>query len=156
MLGYVGESASWYPAEILTGDLGYFDDRGFLHINGRRKNLLISSYGRNISPEWVESELLSSPVLAEAVVYGDARPWCVALLRPRLPETPDYLLHVAVSAANAQLPDYAQVKHFLRLDKPLAEIAGLLTENGRPRRDRIEQHYQQQIDALYDRTQELS
>ncbi|MES2627229.1 MAG: AMP-binding protein [Pseudomonadota bacterium] len=154
MLGYVGEPDSWHPAEILTGDLGHFDAQGFLHINGRKKNLLISSYGRNISPEWVESELLSSPVLAEAVLFGDARPYCVALLRARHPETPDALLDAAVSVANSRLPDYARVKHWVRLDKSLAEGDGLLTENGRPRRARIEQKYHQQIETAYSRNPE--
>ncbi len=149
MLGYVGEPASWNPPDIYTGDLGYIDAQGFLHINGRKKNLLISSYGRNISPEWVESELLSSPILAEAVVFGDARPNCVALLRAHSPDVLDIQLAAAVSVANARLPDYAQIKQWLRLDRPLAEGDGLVTENGRPRRDRIEQRFQQQIETLY-------
>jgi long-subunit acyl-CoA synthetase (AMP-forming) len=80
MLGYVNEPASWYLDSIATGDLGFFDDAGFLHIEGRKKNMLISSYGRNISPEWVESELLANPMLAEVILIGDARPYCVALI----------------------------------------------------------------------------
>jgi long-subunit acyl-CoA synthetase (AMP-forming) len=100
--------------------------------------------------------LLSSPVLAEAVVYGDARPYCVALLRPRYPEAPDFLLDAAVFTANTKLPDYARIKRFFRLDKPLAESGELLTENGRPRRDHIEQHYQQQIESLYNKSQEFA
>ncbi|MDA8672132.1 AMP-binding protein [Gammaproteobacteria bacterium] len=80
MLGYVNEPASWYPDRIATGDLGCCDDAGFLHIEGRKKNLLISSYGRNISPEWVESELLANPMFAEVILLGDAKPYCVALI----------------------------------------------------------------------------
>jgi long-chain acyl-CoA synthetase len=149
MLGYVDEPASWYRKRIATGDLGYLDSEGFLHVEGRSKNLLISSYGRNIAPEWVESELLASPLLAEAVVLGDARPWCVALLSPRDELTTDQQLATAVAAANARLPDYAQIKQWLRLRQPLAQGQGLVTANGRPRRERIEQVYRSSIDVLY-------
>ena len=78
MLGYVNQPDSWGLDAIRTGDLGYIDDSGFLHIEGRRKNLIISSYGRNISPEWVESAFLSNPLFSDFVVFGDAQPFCVA------------------------------------------------------------------------------
>ena len=59
-LGYLDDPASWYPQTVATGDLGHLDENGFLYINGRKKNILISSFGRNISPEWIESQLLGS------------------------------------------------------------------------------------------------
>jgi long-chain acyl-CoA synthetase len=149
MLGYLAEPESWYPQWIATGDLGHFDARGFLHIDGRRKNLLISSYGRNISPEWVESELLASPLITEAVVFGDGRPCCVALLTPLRATMTDAELAAAVATVNRSLPDYARVKRWLRLPAPLASGKDLLTPNGRPRRERIEHLYGAQIDALY-------
>ena len=68
---------------MATGDLGYIDYDGFVFIEGRLGNRLISSFGRNISPEWVESELLAGPLLAQAVVVGDAKPYCAALVHPR-------------------------------------------------------------------------
>lgn len=149
MLGYVDEPASWYCKRIATGDLGFLDDQGFLHISGRSKNVLISSYGRNISPEWVESELLASPLLGEAVVLGDARPHCIALLSPVRPDMDDAVLAAAVTAANQRLPDYAQVKQWLRLPRPLSGQSDFITANGKPRRKRIEQAWQAEIDALY-------
>jgi long-chain acyl-CoA synthetase len=151
MLGYLGDPASWNPPRIATGDLGHVDANGFLHIDGRRKNLLISSYGRNISPEWVESELLGSALIAEAVVFGDGRPSCVALLTPAQRDATDEAIAAAISAVNATLPDYARVKRWLRLPAPLAAGKDLLTPNGRPRRDRIEELYGAQINALYAR-----
>lgn len=63
-----------------TGDLGYLDTQGYLHITGRRKNVLISSYGRNISPEWIEAELTVQPEIKQALVFGDAGPTAVPLL----------------------------------------------------------------------------
>jgi long-subunit acyl-CoA synthetase (AMP-forming) len=151
MLGYVDEPETWYRKRIATGDLGYLDAEGFLHINGRGKNVLINSYGRNISPEWVESELLASPLVAEAVVFGDARPHCVALLTPRQSTVPDEALESALASVNARLPDYAQVKQWLRLPQPLAAGKDLSTANGRPRRERIAALYGAEIDALYER-----
>jgi len=149
MLGYAGEPASWHQDAIRTGDLGYFDEDGFLFINGRSKNLLISSYGRNISPEWVESELLADPCLAECVVFGDARPYCVALLLPRDPTTSDAAIQRTIDRSNARLPDYARVRQWYRLDQSLADGKGLLTENGRPRRAAILARFGAAIDSLY-------
>ena len=149
MLGYVNDPQSWHPQQLHTGDLGHMDEKGFVHLSGRSKNTLISSYGRNIAPEWVESELLASPVIAEAVVLGDARPWCMALLSPRQAEVPDRLLEQAVEEANSRLPDYAKVLQWLRLDKPLAATPGLMTSNGRPRRPEIEAAYRIDIEKLY-------
>jgi len=149
MLGYAGEPASWHQDVIRTGDLGYLDEDGYLFINGRSKNVLISSYGRNISPEWVESELLADPTLADCVVFGDARPYCVALLSPRKPGTDNASIQQAVDLGNARLPDYARVQQWHRLDQPLAASSGLLTENGRPRREAILAQFGAAIESLY-------
>ena len=65
MEGYLGDGRA-PPAEIATGDIGHLDEEGFLHISGRKKNLLITSYGRNISPEWVEAALTAAPSIAQA------------------------------------------------------------------------------------------
>ena len=149
MLGYVNEPASWNPQRIRTGDLGHLDQHGFLHIDGRKKNMLISSFGRNISPEWVESELLANPLLSEAVVVGDARPHCSALLGVPNSQTGDAELQHWIDRVNAKLPDYARVKRWHRLASPLSQQAGLLTENGRPRRLAINAAYATEIESLY-------
>ncbi|HEX6266191.1 MAG TPA: AMP-binding protein, partial [Burkholderiales bacterium] len=65
-----------------TGDLGRLDGEGFLYIEGRRKHLLITSYGRNVSPEWPEAELLAGGAIAQAAVFGEARPQLCALVVP--------------------------------------------------------------------------
>lgn len=149
MLGYLNDPSSWYPSVIPTGDLGFMDTDGFVHIHGRRKNLLISSYGRNISPEWVESELLLSPLLAEAVVFGDARPFCSALIYPANDSISDQQIQSAITQANSTLPDYAQIQAWLRLASPLAADSRFMTSNGRPRRDAIDRFYKIEIDELY-------
>ena len=149
MLGYVNEPDTWHGAEIETGDLGHIDEEGFLHIDGRKKNLLISSYGRNISPEWVESELLVSPLLAEAVVLGDAKPYCTALLTARSASTSDSEIQQIIGQINSSLPDYARVMAWHRLDKPLQGEGRFMTDNGRPRRKAINEAFSLEIDALY-------
>jgi long-subunit acyl-CoA synthetase (AMP-forming) len=148
MLGYVNDRASWEQNTIHSGDLGRLDSAGFLHIEGRRKNLLISSYGRNIAPEWVESELLATALFSDVVVFGDARPCCVALVSPVRSDIDTALLQSAIDATNARLPDYAQVRAWRCLPRPLAS-QGLCTANGRPRRAEIEQAYAAALEALY-------
>lgn len=144
-LGYLGQPDSWYPTQVATGDLGCCRD-GWLQIDGRRKNLLISAFGRNISPEWVESALLARPLLSQCVVLGDARPYLVALL-----SAPDAVTDGAidswVTAVNATLPDYARIGRWQRLPAPA--WTGLLTANGRPQRALLETRLHPEIAALY-------
>ncbi len=149
MLGYVNQPETWYQDTIKTGDLGYLDDRGFVHLEGRNKNILISSYGRNISPEWPESELLANPMLQDVVVYGDARPYCVALISCRNPALNNLLIQQWIDQVNSGLPDYAQIKAWHRLSQNLGAIPGLLTANGRPCREAIAKQFDNEISALY-------
>ena len=149
MLGYVGEPASWGNVAIHTGDTGHIDPDGYLHISGRIKNVLISSYGRNINPEWVESELLGFAQIAECVVFGDAKPYCVALISVRDPNLQDNKIQTLIDTANSQLPDYARIVSWARLSESLAEQSQLVTENGRPKRDAIFARYRNQIEDLY-------
>jgi long-chain acyl-CoA synthetase len=148
-LGYVGEPDSWNTGHVATGDLGELDAAGYLHLRGRRKNLMISSFGRNISPEWVESELLAFPEIEQCVVIGDGRSYCTALISPADSAINDQQLQQLFDTANAKLPDYARVLQWRRLDEPLSYTAGLYTENGRPRRAAIAARYAALIDELY-------
>lgn len=155
-LGYAGDKDSWRSAtngRCHTGDLGYFDADGFLHFLGRRKNLLVSSFGRNISPEWVEAELGACAPIAQNYVFGDSRPYCVALIAARAPQISDQQIEECVTRVNATLPEYARIRRWHRLAAPFSRGTGvesdLLTSNGRPRRAQIEQQYREQIDALY-------
>lgn len=136
-LGYIGEPA---PDIFKTGDLGDIDEEGFVSITGRQKNVLITSYGRNISPEWVESVLLSQPAIAQAIVYGDAQPALSALI---VPTSPDASIKDAIARANARLPDYARIHNF-QIVPPFTLAEGTLTGTGRPRREKILSLYQKE------------
>jgi len=149
MLGYVGEPSSWCKERVFTGDLGSIDADGYLQIHGRKKNLLISSYGRNINPEWVESEFLSRSAIAECVVFGEAKPYCVALVSPGGADESTDSLQQSIDEANAQLPDYARVRKWHRLPRMLCTHGDLMTDNGRPKRKAIAAQYAQIIESLY-------
>lgn len=133
---------------IKTGDIGYCDADGFLFINGRKKNIFITSFGRNVSPEWVERELLNSPIITQACLFGEAKPWNTAIIVPAENATFAQIEH-AISEANKGLPDYARVTEWLPANAPFTVHNQQLTSNGRLKRDVIWQQYQAQIDAHY-------
>ena len=146
-LGYLGDAGS-ASSQVFTGDLAQWTEQGGLRILGRRKNLLINSFGRNISPEWVESVLTDSGSVQQAIVLGEAQPYCSALLYAP-PAVTDTELATAVQRANDILPDYARVIAYHRLHEPFSTAQGTLTDNGRLRRSVITQHYRSIISELY-------
>jgi long-chain acyl-CoA synthetase len=141
------------PGPIATGDLGHIDDDGFVHISGRRKHMFITAYGRNVSPEWVESEVLQHPLFAQAMVLGEAQPQNIAVLRTRQADADDHRIRAALAEINRGLPDYAHVADYVRADAPFSLDNGLLTSNGRLRRGAIAQRY---ADAIAQRYAEIS
>lgn len=150
MLGYTGDRESRDEASaICTGDLGRIDTDGFLHINGRLKQQLITSFGRNVAPEWPEAELMAGGAIAQAVVFGEARPALCAVIVPRSTQITDAIVAADIAAANQRLPDYARIAGWIRADTPFLAGNGLATANGRPRREQISARYQDRIDRLY-------
>ncbi len=148
-LGYANHPDTWNPRQVRTGDLGYVDDDGFVVVSGRAKNQLITSFGRNISPEWVESELTAAHLLQQAVVVGDTRPFCVALIYPRNAATTNEEIDALIRSTNRRLPDYARVLDWHRMPEPSSNQNGLMTENGKPKRAVIEEHYEFDIERMY-------
>lgn len=140
MLGYLGTDESASNA-IATGDLGHLDAEGYLHITGRKKNVQITAFGRNFSPEWIEAEAQLCPAIARIVIFGDGQPANVALIQP-MPGA-DGLLAQQIEQLNQRLPDYARIHRWLPV--ALDQDPELLTANGRPRRARIYHHFSRQI-----------
>lgn len=147
--GYLGDTLYSDPLrELASGDLGYLDDDGYLYLTGRKKNLFITSYGRNVAPEWVERELCVQPGIAQAAVFGDGRPWNVAVIVPSADSSPA-IIHQALINANRRLPDYAQVRDWVCASEPFTPANDQYTATGRPRRAAIWQAYADQIEAVY-------
>jgi len=145
-LGYVGGPPPL--GGFATGDLASFDARGHLQLAGRRKNLLITSFGRNVSPEWIEAELLADPCFLQGVVIGDGQPALAAIVVPHEGITLPAINH-AIKKLNSSLPDYARIAHCV-ISKPFTSANGLATGNGRPRRSRIIAHHADAIAAFHE------
>lgn len=147
-LGYLGEAPRDPDDWVDTGDLGRFAADGTLHLTGRRRNMFITAFGRNVAPEWVERELLLQPAIAQAAVFGEGRPFNAAVVVPR-DGAGEEAIAAAVAFANRDLPDYARVSAWVRAAAPFSVDNGQLTANGRPRREPIAAAYADALDALY-------
>lgn len=144
--GYLGDASASRPWP--TGDIGYLDDDGYLHLQGRKKSQFITSFGRNVAPEWVERELASQPGILQAAVFGEARPFNTAVITAP-PGHSDGAIADAIAIANLGLPDYARVARFVRSRQPFTVHNLQLTGNGRLRRAEIWAAYSESINALY-------
>ena len=155
-----------------TGDIGEFDDHGYLRIVDRKKELIINAAGKNMSPANIESTLkASSPLIGNAATIGDARPYNTALIvldadfapawagQHGIDETrlealaTDERVRTAVQegvdAANAKLARVEQIKKFTILSQPFSIAGGELTPTLKLKRKVIAQRYATQIDAMY-------
>ncbi|MDI1308375.1 MAG: AMP-binding protein [Methylotenera sp.] len=154
LLGYVSDLSNersnlqQSTEYFATGDIGHLDEDGYLYITARKKNQFITSFGRNVAPEWVERELTVSPFIAQAAVFGEAKPWNVAIIVPAKNAT-SADIDIAIAEINQSLPDYARVSQWLSADAPFTPQNNQLTANGRLRRIAIWQHYQERIDEIY-------
>jgi len=128
MNGYLDHEQA--TQEIATGDAGFIDDDGFLYITGRIKNTIISSFGRNISPEWVESMFLAEPEIQQLAVFGEGAPSLSAVLYAQ-PSVSDQRLREVIAKVNGTLPDYAQLTAWHRSANPFSVESGTLTANGK-------------------------
>jgi long-chain acyl-CoA synthetase len=154
-----------------SGDVGELDQDGYLQITDRKKDIIITAGGKNISPSWIENLLKVSPYVREAIVIGDRRKYLTALIgieldtvgdwasRRRLPfttykdlsEKPEVVKLIAgvVDQVNAQLAQVEQIKKFALLPKELDHEEGELTATQKVKRRAIAQAFAGLVEGLY-------
>ena len=155
---------------LCSGDLGEIDEDGYLRITGRKKDLIITSSGKNISPTNLETALRETRWISQAVVYGDNRPYLVALLTIDPDVVDDLAAHAGVLAdltamardprvhavlqdsvdeVNARFARIEQIKRFAVLDHDLTQGAGELTPTLKVKRPIVNQRYRRELESLY-------
>lgn len=144
-----------------TGDLAEIDDEGHITILGVKRDMIVNSGGENISPLRVEMVLHAQTAIARAVIFGDSRPYIVALITPSADilalaktktDPDDYIeraLSDAIQTANANLGSPERIRHFIITDEPLNQENNFLTPTGELRRKTIIEHYRGRLEALY-------
>lgn len=155
-----------------TGDVGTLDADGYLSITDRKKDLIVNSGGENISPQRIESLLVSDEMIEQAVVFGDKRPYLVGLIVPDrdrglawaaeagLPDT-DWAhlcradifrkqIQARINAMLKPLNPFEQVRRTLIVDKPLSIEDGLLTPTLKVKRRKVYEKFAAQLEQLYE------
>jgi long-chain acyl-CoA synthetase len=154
-----------------TGDVGRIDDEGFLFITDRKKDIFVSSYGKNIAPQQIEGLLGFDPYIEHACVYGDGKKYLTALIVPAaaplqswaasaglswgslealvgLPEVRT-LYEGQIANALANLAPHEQVKDFVLLSEPFSAAEGTLTCTAKLRRKQVIDLHRDKLEALY-------
>ncbi len=155
---------------LLTGDLGSLDDDGYLSITGRKKDIIITAGGKNLTPANLENDLKQSRWISHAVMYGDRRPYPVALItldpetiipwakEQGLPEDMAALVQTNevreliqqdMDRANTKYARVEQVKKFALLDHDLTQEGGELTPTLKLKRGVVNDRYQNVFESLY-------
>jgi long-chain acyl-CoA synthetase len=159
--------AAFRDGWFATGDLGALDRDGFLSVVGRKKELIVTAGGKNVAPAPLETALKQHPLIGEAMVIGDRRPYLCALvsLDPEasaayaashditgpLPAAEPVLTEVAgaVAKVNGGLSRSGQIKRFRILERALSIDRGELTGTLKVKRRVVEEHFAAEIEALY-------
>ncbi len=146
--GYLGQASDTVNQTWHSGDLGYLDENGYLFLTGRLRNVFITAMGRNVSPEWIERELVLAPEILQAAVFGEARASNTAVIVAK-DGTDTQALWRAIEKTNARLPDYARISHLVIAGEPFTPHNGQLSGTGRNRREVIRDTYRDTIEQCY-------
>jgi long-chain acyl-CoA synthetase len=155
---------------LKTGDIGEIDDDGFLHITDRKKDILVTAGGKNVAPQNIENDLKTSKYVSQALVLGDRRPYCSALLTLDPGEIGRWaeengaaadvatlaadqrvreLLQLVVDDTNRDRSRFEQIKRFAVLPRDFTMEAGEITPTLKLRRRAAQEHFADEIEALY-------
>jgi long-chain acyl-CoA synthetase len=153
-----------------TGDLGSIDADGYLSITGRKKDIIITAGGKNLTPANIENDLKQCRWISQAVMHGDQRPYPVVLITLDEEEIPSYasehglpsdipslarapevrsLIQQEVDRANEKYAQVEQVKKFVILDHDLSQATGELTPTLKVKRNVVNEQYADLFDSLY-------
>jgi long-chain acyl-CoA synthetase len=138
---------------LLTGDLGEFDEDGFLKIIGRKKELIVTSTGKKISPALLENMLKEHHSISQAMVYGEGKSYLVALITLNAPETRETVQSV-IDKVNRRVSSTESIKRFAILDRDFEIARDEITPTGKLKRDVITKEFKGVIDGLYLATDE--
>jgi long-chain acyl-CoA synthetase len=141
---------------LKTGDVGHIDDDGFLFITDRKKDIIITAGGENVTPSLIEAALQTNPLIATVVVIGDQRPFLTALVSID-PEAADGMdsdeirasVQGAVDEVNAESARVRQLKKFVVLSEPLSIEGGELTPTLKVKRKVVREHFADEIEGMY-------
>jgi long-chain acyl-CoA synthetase len=133
---------------LLTGDLGEFDEDGFLKIIGRKKELIVTSTGKKVSPALLENMLKENHLISQAMVYGERRSYLVALIT--LNDAADReTLQAVVDNVNRRVSSTESIKRFAILERDFEIARDEITPTGKLKRDVITNRFRNVIERLY-------
>jgi len=155
-----------------TGDIGRLDDDGFLYITDRKKDLLVTSGGKNVAPQPIEQMLSTHPAVAQVVVVGDGYPYLNALVVPNYAEPPPpfsgmapaelrsdprlaEVVQTLLDRANERLPTHERIRRFRLLERELTIEKGEITPTLKVRRKIVNERYRDVIASMYLKSQRL-
>ena len=135
---------------LYTGDVGYFDN-GFLKITDRKKDILITPGGENISPLKIENDLIKIEFVEQALVYGDNKPFLVALLvlTNDKKNLDNKIIHAEIEKINDNLSKIEKIKNFFIIDKQFSIENGFMTPTLKLKRYKIIQEYKNELEKFY-------
>jgi long-chain acyl-CoA synthetase len=138
---------------LRSGDVGQLDEDGFLTITDRKKDILVTAGGKNVAPQNLENALKTHPIVSQALVVGDRRPYVAALitLADEAPRGDDTQAQVqrAVDEVNRELSRFEQIKRFTVLPRDFSAEEGEVTPTLKLKRRVCQEHFAAEIEALY-------
>lgn len=134
---------------VATGDLGYFDRDGFLFLNGRKKDLIVLSTGVKVHPSAVEEKVESTGLFHNCLVYGNDRPYLVAVVVPKDPGMDRRAVRTALDRLNATLPAAEKIVNFHVAGEQFTAKNGMLTTSLKVNRPAVAAAFSRELNALY-------